>query len=307
MIALLVWASLGAAQAGELRALTLVDGRVIRGEVVDMVGEEMIVKGPQGTERVPVARIVDVSHLDPQTYAALPPLRLMVVPFVSSEPKLIDAAGAVQLQVGQRADQMPAVDLVTAVSPAQLTYLDACGLNTDCALPIGKDRGADVVVAGSIELEADGYQLLLNTTWVASPKARRQVSISLRALGPEAIPSIDSALYTALHLEPPPVVAPPVAVATAPRGASPVSNRVEQLAWMPVPGVPSLARRDYVGLAWSIGMAAPITAGSVYLAGRASQRPGELVGLSLASWVVTSIAVNHAIGLRGPGQPPIGE
>lgn len=307
MIALLVGSLLGVAQAGELRTLTLADGRVIRGEVVEMVGEEMIVRGPQGTERVPVGRIVDVSPLDPQAYAALPPLRLMIVPFVSSEPKLIDAASAVQVQVGDRADRVPAVELVTAVSPAQLSYLDACGLNTDCALPIGKDRGADVVIAGSLEPEAEGYQLLLNATWVASPKARRQVSISLRSLGAEAAPSIDSAVYTALHLEPPPVVAPPVAVATPPRGASPVNNRVEQLAWMPVPGVPSLARRDYVGLAWSIGMAAPITAGSVYLAGRSAQQPGELVGLSLVSWVVTSIAVNHAIGLRGPGQPPIGE
>ena len=305
MIALLL--GLASAFAGELRTLTLTDGRLVRGEVVEMTASDLVIRTAQGQMRLPVNRLADLNPLDPAEWAAQPPLRALVLPFVSAEPTLIDEAGLLAGRVATTFDAIPATSLVTDLAPAQADYLDACGLNTDCALPIGKAHQGDVVIAGSLDPEGSGYQLLINLTWVNNPRARRQVSVVLPALGPAADDAIQSCLYAALQLEPPPRAVATVEIAAPRRGASPVSQRVETLAWMPLPGVPSLARHDYVGLAWSVGVALPVSAVGVHLAGRSAMHPDQLAGLSLLSWYVTAVAVNHAIGLRGPGRPPIGE
>lgn len=107
--------------------------------------------------------------------------------------------------------------------------------------------------------------------------------------------------------EPPaadPAAADPAAADPAPgqppaaRGG-PSDATLRALAWVPLPGTPSLARKDWGGFAASMGVALPGSALMVGIAGQASFTREQLIATGVGSFYILTVAMNKAIGLRG--------
>jgi len=94
-----------------------------------------------------------------------------------------------------------------------------------------------------------------------------------------------------------PAVPAPVTPAAPPSGPS--AGTLRALAWVPLPGLPSMARKDGGGAAACLGITLPATAGMVYVAGSSSFTRTQLLTTGLASYYLLTVATNQAFGLRG--------
>lgn len=103
---------------------------------------------------------------------------------------------------------------------------------------------------------------------------------------PEPAPTPDPA---------PTATAPPV----APAAADPSLDRLRRLAWVPLPGMPSIARKDWSGVAKSWGLVVPGSAAMVYVSGRAAFTAPQMVGMSALSVYSLTVLANTVFGLHG--------
>jgi len=78
------------------------------------------------------------------------------------------------------------------------------------------------------------------------------------------------------------------------------------LSWIPVPGLPSLARRDMKGFALSWGVVVPGSVAMVGVAGYSSFRSRQFAALGILSYGALTIATNRVVGLRGLGELSVG-
>jgi hypothetical protein len=78
----------------------------------------------------------------------------------------------------------------------------------------------------------------------------------------------------------------------------------QNLAYVPLPGFPSLVQRDFgtFALAWAVVL--PSTAGMSWLIGRATFRRSQTVGLGLAAYYTLTVATNLALGARASEAGP---
>ena len=88
-----------------------------------------------------------------------------------------------------------------------------------------------------------------------------------------------------------------------PENGSPMSPGLSdaelmRLSLVPVPGFPSLYQRDlrHFGLAWAVVV--PATAAFVGVAGLASFRRPQLIGLGLTGYYVSSVVASRALGIH---------
>jgi len=83
------------------------------------------------------------------------------------------------------------------------------------------------------------------------------------------------------------------------------TDRAQRLAWLPVPGGPSLARRDFTGFAATWAVVVPGTVTFVTLAGHAAHTPGQFALFGLGAFYGLTVTANHGFGLREtPPQQP---
>lgn len=307
----------GAARAAEYRRLTLMDGRVIVAEMQDMTANALVLRLPQGTMRVAPTQVMGMETVDEASWSAQEPWDVLVVPFVSTGGEVLSAqAGVAREVVTEQVAAIPATrllgpaDLARALTAEQLDQLQGCGIDAPCAVALGRDAGADLIVMGSVDRTAGGHELMLATVFPRAPRAQRQVSARYGDDLRTDRAASWSALHTAVFLDPsapPPVETvaggpfPESAVAEAPPASEPLPSArvVRRLSWVPVPGLPSLVRRDWQGFALCWTAVVPASIAMVGAAGEAAPERHQFALVGIGSYAILAVAANRGIGLSG--------
>jgi len=191
-----------------------------------------------------------------------------------------------------------------AVATADRVALAACGALPACAREVAAEMDVDAAITGELR-EADGELVLrLAGAWPGAPDRDAIVEVSYPAGDERALAHVLTALYPALGLPPDeariaaalgdhprPAPTPPT-----PGGLS--ARAVAALSFVPIPGFPSLYQRDLrrFGLGWAV--AVPATGALVGVAGYASFRRGQLLGIGLAGYYASCVAANQLLGQR---------
>lgn len=89
----------------------------------------------------------------------------------------------------------------------------------------------------------------------------------------------------------------PVKPVKPPKSADAAEAR--KMAWMPVPGMPSLARGDMGGFGLSLATALPASVLWVGAVGQNTQSVAGTALVGLGGYYAITVAVNHAVGLKG--------
>ena len=171
-------------------------------------------------------------------------------------------------------------------------------IHSESALVTGPaaDHPVDVLKAAAAAL-----QIRPEDAVVATLPARLDVPISGSPWGAGSSPWVATGPTPA----PAPQTAKAAAPASAPANAAPSStaapsiDHLRALVWVPLPGAPSLARKDWAGVAKSWAVAVPCSVVMVYGAGRAAFTAPQIVGISALSVYGLTVAVNSAFGLHG--------
>lgn len=313
------------ASAQEYRKITLADGRAIVAQVESTLADGMVVRIPQGLVKVPFADVRNLEPVDSAAYASQRSWGVVVLPLKVEGAVPAADVEALRRRLVELVGYLPAVQPALAENrpvPPGKGPVEVCGSDTACAARMGVALGADAVLSGSVSLASGGssLDLALVGTFTATPTAT--ASTTARATPPFAAErtALFTAVQAALLLQPDPSRLPaetseavvawgatdptPVAQAAptepaAPKAPRPVNAaRVRQLAWVPLPGLPSIAAGDGKGVALSWLLAVPASAAMVNLAGHATFTRPQLLATSVLGTAFTAIAVNHAVGLR---------
>jgi hypothetical protein len=316
----------GAARAAEYRRITVNDGRVLVAEVESTTATGLELAMPQGQATVRFDQVQSLEEVDQATWQAQPSWTIIVVPPTEVEASL---APALAQQLIEAVGQVPAVvvttpDKMTRLSATQRTAFAACGTDAACIQGYLDQTGARVAVSARLEGNPAAPDLVVVTSFAQAPLARREVSVDWVSDPAELRGPLRQTVETALHLKPRPVErtlprtqaaptvsppaadpSPPVSTAAAPQpppdapAAGPSASTLRALSWVPLPGLPSMARGDWGGAGASLAIAVPGTVGMVAVAGQASFTPGQLIATGAGSYYLLTVAVNKAFGLRG--------
>lgn len=356
-----------ASAPAQYRRITLVDGRVYVGIVLQADADGLMVELPQGRMKLAPEQVFGLAEVEPNTFTEQPPWRVVVVPFITSNPALKEAAHELLAQVIQALNGLPAVhayspdDLTGPLTRIEVETLDSCGVDSNCAAPLARTAGATLAMQGAVEAGEPGHlTLTLSSVYSDAPRAQKMVTVDLAGSDAERQAALRRGLAEALDLAPdgwgnaPPPAAtsafaeaaePPTGPGVADRRAeleasasaaststappetttaasadpanSPPSagtdaslpglappepndpRMVRWMAWTPVPGLPSLARRDLKGFAISWAVVVPSTALAVGLASKVATGNAQFTALSLFSYYAITAATNKVIGLKG--------
>ena len=224
-------------------------------------------------------------------------------------------------------------ELVASLGSDGMATLQACGVDPSCAAPFAQEAGVTIFLMGELATEDDATSvLLLASAWADHPRAQRVVRSEYPDDDATAAAQTLGGVYSALHLDPDadriaavaaaadPADAPtpaepdpdPVAEATAtpaPEGAASSTGPVappptygeratRALAFVPVPGFPSLLQRDLESFGYAWAGVVPATAAVVYVSGHAASRRGQFLLLSVAGYYGVTVAANQVLGTR---------
>ena len=319
------------AYAQEFRRITLSDGRVLVAQVEETTADGLVLRLPQGRTQVGFTEVLSLDLIDRATWESQAPWSVLILPFRGEQPS--GEARVAEETTAAVLSRLPAVKVVRAgaygaLTPEQKEAFDRCGADLACVSAAARSAGFTLVLTGqvspgqgqnaSVTLALFGnYALAPNTlgqTEVrysgSAPSRPRDILIA--ALGtvkvtadpatlnsmPEVLTDIRVAEPTTPVAEVPvtPPVTPPV-VADAPRAVT--EEKLRLLAFVPLPGTPSLVRRDWVGFAASWAMVVPTSMVLVGGTGKASFTQGQFLGLSAAGVYTSTVAANLIFGLRG--------
>jgi hypothetical protein len=325
-----VWAALGtSAWAQEYREISVEGGFAFAGEVLATTGEGFRVRVPQGVLFVPFERVVDLHELAADTVLDPAPWTVVVV----GAPAAVSALRLAYADV-------PAIRLIAPVEwpdPAQRAAAVACGVDLGCLLRVEPHHGPRLVVRGSVS--GSRVDLVGRVPWIGGDVAvevdvARDASsiqpfhaaalgaIALEAGGeppralalgwggvadqiwgpappPAPVPPPQPSAPTGSP--PVPAPAPSTPAAPPPHDASPWAGRKLGYAFLPFPGIPSLAQGRAPYFAGALLTAAASSAGWVALTGGMTTTRAEQIGLSVAGSYVLSVASSELFGLLGPG------
>jgi hypothetical protein len=329
VIAALLLASLAAIAAPpEVIEVSLPGGRTLAGERLPSPPGTLRLGTHQGIIYLEGASSLEVTPLSRAEWEAAPPWRVWAPEF-GADPGLEGQAGHARELVLDALAGFPGV-VTPAPGGRELTAaraeaLAGCGLDAACALPIAREAGLDVVILGEVgaSLGADD-ELALTAIFTEADQAWRAATIpwqqgsrvgpvsalnvTCAALGLEPDPTRVDALVAAVNASTRPAPAPtPADVPPPPTNEGLTRGQVMGLAFVPIPGFPSLFQRDLVGFGLSWAAAAPAGVIFVGATGATASRRGQLVGVGLAGAYVLTVSVNQVMGVRSlEGGPVIG-
>ena len=327
----------GTAQGAEYRRITLNDGRVLVAEVESTTASGLELAMPQGQASVRFDQVQSLEEVDRATWEAQPSWTVIVIP-----PSEGDTARAPTLaqQLAEAVAQVPALvvttpDKMTRLNATQRTAFAACGTDAACIQGFLDQTGARVAVSARLEGDPSQPNLVVVTSFAQAPLARREVSVDWATDASAMRGPLRQSVETALHLKarpvdralprhpaettavpPPPDPAatstatatdpgatPATSPAPSPARTGPSASTLRALAWLPLPGLPSMARGDWGGVGASYAVAIPGTVGLVAVAGQASFTQGQLIAAGAGSYYLLTVAVNKSFGLRGLDMP----
>ncbi len=315
MILLLLAA--GTALAGEFRTLSLSDGRALTVEVFGSEATGLVVGVPQGRMHLPFEEVLSITPVDASAYAALRPLRIVVLPFTAAGGAPADAASRAQGLVASELDAIPATEMyaLAQLGGAAVTAeaLSLCGADLNCVRARVASYNVDVVIGGTLT-GADQLSLVIayppwrdaggTASAVLSGYASAQHMAAQRAVHALLRLEVPPQLEPVAEVTPPVVVVPEtpaVVVVTPPPEILPVPTATRRtptvapwVAAIPLPGITAWAGGEVgQGLA-AAAIVVPATAGIGWFAGSSGSRPEDVIGITAASWWVLCAFTNVA-------------
>jgi hypothetical protein len=218
----------GGARAAEYRELTLVNGRVITGEIIDSDDTGLVVRVPQGRLRARYEDVVGMRNVDAAVAANVAPLQVLVSGIGVAPPSSATDAAELATRLRAAIAGIPAVrvrtpnDVASAIGPDGGTRLAQCGLDPGCLARVAEHAPVDLVVTGMLGRPSGvAEELTLTGVFVATPRAQMQASLVRAGAVAGQEEEIAVAARTVLGLLPEPRPAPPPVAALPPPEVTP--------------------------------------------------------------------------------------
>ncbi len=221
--------------AAEIRSLSLSDGRVLTGVVLESAADGMLLQIPQGTTLVPYASLAQISVIDQPTYDGQAPARIAVAPTQGEGEDAQRLAAQLDRWISDAAALLPK----SAVTSGR-TWVDglgdqgfallACRGELSCVRALSGDLDADYLLLPHIIPSAAGFDLSLTSvvrttgSVVGSASAALILAPTAGALtldGPGSARAVLGAIFAALSITPGIDVAATAAEAFPPVAAEP--------------------------------------------------------------------------------------
>ena len=287
--------------AAEYRTITLANGRTVPAEIGEITATEMVLTTPQGEVRIAPNDLRSMEPLAADAYAAYPPWRVLVLPFTGLDD---DDGETARLYVKRVVEGIPAVqsvvidDLPPSVGETTRRALAICGTDLQCATRHGEAAGVDIVVMGQTSSTDAGNRLDVGAVFVETPEARQRESILYEDSILSHRASILKATYTALFLTPPnnptmPDAAVVEAAIAPPRVSGALTSPINNLAWVPLPGITAYRQGDTAQFATALGIVGAGTAASVAWSGHAAYSAPQMVAMNAMTAYGLTVLVNH--------------
>jgi hypothetical protein len=293
----------GVARAAEYRGISIAPGLRIETELLETRSDGFYVRVAQGAFLVPFERVDDMITLGSAEEIAPSGWTVVVVGDGEAAPLAVQLTRLAYDALPSTRVQAP----LEVEDDARRLRIDSCGANLTClsALRVPGEWTWYVVAAireGTLHLQGLPPFLDAPSTATFTPvgddtdplalmsAAGRAIQLDVDEVVPDAVAAAWPDLYRSFDR----AQGRPNAV------ASPWNNkRVAALAFAPVPGLPSLVRRDWGEFAGALASTAALTAGWVASTGANATRPAEHVGLSIAGAYVSSVASSQLFGWLG--------
>ena len=324
---LLIWLflPLQLAVATEYRKITLSDGRIITGQVLDSEENIMWVRTPRGKVAVDMFQVQSIENVTRSDYSHQKPLTVLLLPSISPSEDLVPVSSLIQDLVHRHLLQMPGLvviesaDFTARQGLEHNNQLSRCGKDTECVLALVEPNGIDIVIHGGMSQLPESPDFSLQTSGSPAHGGTRSVvfqetdthSLTLQVgLHLLKVFGVDEAEHD-LAIEGPsriPLASKPAKPAKPrkPRTLNEPSRKVlERTALIPVPGLPALIQRDLksFGLTWSVVV--PTTVAMVAIVGQSTYRSPQYNVLSLLSYYALTVGANRRFGLSQADPVPV--
>jgi hypothetical protein len=302
------------AEAEEVRAFTLTDGRVFVAEVLATEGTGMRVRIPQGETFVSFDELADMAfaeatELEQQGdwYVFLAADATYRAGFVTPYQSV---AGLHLIESGD-----------PVLSAEEWRAATLCDTDRDCIVEAlhgnahwmwvvaARMEGSDAVFDGAVTTGE-------TRTHTSAPRVDAEAvnQAALEAIELTWIPVESTSLVVDTTPEPEPVPKvrtprePKVRTPREPKARTPMTrDRVATLSFVPLPGYTSLAQGDAEGFGLALATVVPATALWVGATGKNSQSVGAHVAVGLAGFYAATVVANQAFGIRSLDRGGVGE
>jgi hypothetical protein len=311
-LAALVGCLLGpqSAFAQEYRRIEWIDGRVWAAEIMETTTEEMRVRMAQGEAVVPYAEIQTIVPMNEVDFQGAPPWTVELLPLEAGgdedlRPEAREIFEILRNQLEQMGGIKPqARRKVTRGAPRPV--VDDCGIPSTVSVEERWREGVDHIVLGHLHRKDGGGRVL--TLCALSTAGSRP----LHRLEIGGVPGLDAArvlggLYRVLGLEPDgdalqalglEIGSQSTPASEAPPGEAPPG---EALAFVPLPGFPSLVARDMERFGWAWAVVVPATILAGWWIAEAGFTPGQVLFLTGAAYYTVTVGANRYFGEKNGG------
>lgn len=274
------------AQDEQYREFKLSDGRDFTAIIEATEAAGFKVRVPQGTMSVSFDQLFDMVPVTKAEYDSQPDWLVYLAAPPERQKGLADAFEDIPHVAVYGSDKAPSG---TRISLAQEQQAGACDVDITCiATALAGAPWVWIVVANQ-----EGSDLVFTSqTNTGTP---RQNPVRAGMINPD---QINEAPWTVLELTP----ATGSTSVVTPLNTHPTKDdertKAAKLVWVPIPGMPSLARKDMGGFGMSLATAVPATALWIGAVGQNAQSGAGTALLGLGGYYAITVAVNEAIGLR---------
>ena len=289
------------AMAAEYRSITLANGRTVPAEIGEITATEMVLITPQGQLRIAPNELRSMDPLSSEGYAAVPPWKVLVLPFKGNAP---DDGKIAEMYVSRVLQGIPAIqtidvnELPPSVGETTRRALAMCGTDLQCATRHGSDAGVDIVIMGQSNTQAESKRIDIGAVFVDTPEARHREIITFDDALLNHSRAIAQATYKVMFLTPPTNITVPETVPVITKAPAPEVNplnvsSLDQVAWTPVPGITALKQGNNAGFITAVGVVTAGTAASVAWSGYASYSAPQMIAMNAITGYGLTVLVNH--------------
>lgn len=293
---LLSLACLTAAEAAELRRLTLANGLSIDVEVAATEAEGLRVTSMQGTFLVPYEELADMVPVATLAAEAERTWRVVVgadaasTPYVSAALATIPGLRVLTAEDGLPSDSAAAIDLCALDAACIAAAVPGEGWRFSLVVERPGEAGPGAVI-GRLAADTSDVRIPLESF---TPELLRAAIQAALGLIPDAAPEALTLTFDTLN------TAEEKAARRAGRGGgAPASQaRVVALSFVPIPGFPSLMQKDYGSFGIALATSVAASTGWVLGTGHTATSRGEHALMSVAGAYAFTVAANQALGFR---------
>jgi nucleotide-binding universal stress UspA family protein len=295
--------------AQEYRQVEWADGRVWAVEIMETTTEGMRVRMVQGEAMVPYAEIQALVPLDEVGFQGAPPWKVELLPLeAGGDEALRTEAKEVFEILRNQLEQMGGVESLArrkVTRGAPRPVVEDCGIPSTVSVEERKREGVDHIVLGHLH-RRNGEGRVLTLCALSTAGSRPLHRLEIEGVPGLEVAQVQGGLFRVLGLEPSgdalevganrwvsePTALPPEDPVTPAQAA----RAVDSLAFVPLPGFPSLVARDMERFGWAWAVVVPGTIVAGLWVAEAGFTPGQVLFLTGAAYYTLTVAVNRYFG-----------